>query len=126
MITFKKIGAVFAGFLTVVILSIATDAALEKGGIFPEQGLFVTWMLVLAFFYRSVYDVIGGYVTARLSPERPERQVMVLGILGTLGGMGGVIYGWDMSDHWYPIALAVTAYPLTTFGGKIWMKKMAS
>lgn len=122
MMTVKKIGSVFAGFLTVVILSIATDFVLENVGIFPpasEQGLFVTWMLALAFFYRSIYAVIGGYVTAKLSPERPERQVMYLAILGTLGGVAGVIYGWNMSDHWYPIALAVTAYPLTTFGGRI-------
>lgn len=127
MMTVKKVGSVFAGFLTVVILSVATDSVLEYAGIFPspaEQGLFVTWMLALAFFYRSVYAVAGGYVTAALSPERPDRQVMALAILGTAGGIGGVIYGWNMSDHWYPIALAVTAYPLTTFGGRMQMKKL--
>lgn len=127
MMTVKKIGSVFAGFLTVVILSIATDSVLENVGIFPspsEQGLFVTWMLALAFFYRSVYAVIGGYVTASLSPDRPEKQVMVLAILGTAGGIAGVIYGWNMSDHWYPIALAVTAYPLTMLGGRIRIKKL--
>lgn len=127
MMTVKKVGSVFAGFLTVVVLSVGTDALFESAGVFPplsEQISFDTWMLALAFFYRSVYAVAGGYVTAALSPERPDRQVMALAILGTAGGIGGVIYGWNMSDHWYPIALAVTAYPLTTFGGRMRMKKL--
>ena len=134
MLTVKKIGAVLAGFLTVVILSVATDTALEMGGIFPpasEPGLYVTWMLAVAFAYRSVYAVAGGYVAAALSPERPERQVTVLAIIGTLGGTAGVIYGWTMSeqfgwtlfDLWYPVALAVTAYPLTQLGGRLRIKK---
>lgn len=136
MMTVKKVGSVFAGFLTVVILSIATDSVMENAGIFPpasEQKLYVTWMLALAFFYRSVYAVAGGYVTAALSPERPDRQVMALAILGTAGGIGGVIYGWSMADQygwtifdlWYPVALAVTAYPLTTLGGRMRIKKLA-
>lgn len=134
MLTVKKIGAVLAGFLTVVILSVATDTALEMGGIFPpasEQQLYVTWMLAVAFVYRSVYAAAGGYVTAALSPEHPERQVKILAILGTLGGTAGVIYGWSMVgengwtliDLWYPVALAVTAYPLTQLGGSMRIKK---
>ena len=123
MYILKSIGAVVAGFATVFILSVATDTVLEKLGIFPppsEQGLFVTWMLVLAFVYRSVYAVVGGYVTARLAPERPMRLVGILGVIGTIGGLVGVIVGWNLSQHWYPIALAVTAFPLVWYGGKLW------
>lgn len=122
----KKTGAVIAGFLTVVILSVATDAALEAAGIFPpssQPGLYDRHLLLLAFAYRSLYAVGGGFVTAKLSPATPGRPVMMLGILGTLGGIGGVIYGWDLSEHWYPVALAVTAYPLTWWGGTLGMKR---
>ena len=54
--TLKSIWAVFAGLLTVVILSTATDAVLETLGVFPppDQALFVTWMLVFALIYRCV------------------------------------------------------------------------
>jgi hypothetical protein len=119
--TLKSIGAVVAGFVTVVILSLLTDTILEQVGIFPPigTGLFVTWMLVLAFIYRSVYAVVGGYVTAALAPDRPMHHVTILGILGIIGGTLGVIAGWDLSAHWYPIALAVTAFPLTWWGGKL-------
>jgi len=121
MNTLKSIGAVLAGFITVVILSVVTDYVLETLGIFPPpgQGLFITWMLILAFTYRFIYTVIGGYVTALLAPANPMRHVIILGIIGTVAGTVGVFVGWDLSDHWYPIALAVTALPFTWLGGKL-------
>ena len=121
MNTLKTIWAVFAGFVTVVILSVATDFALESVGIFPppDQGLFITWMLILALAYRCVYTVAGGYVTARLAPDRPMRHVIILGIVGVVAGSIGVVVGWNLSAHWYPIALVITALPCTWLGGKL-------
>lgn len=117
----KSIGAVFAGFLTVVILSIVTDTILEALNIFPPlgQGLFITWMLVVALIYRCIYTVAGGYVTASLAPDKPMRHVIILGIIGIVAGSAGVVVGWNLSQHWYPIALVVTAMPCTWFGGKL-------
>ena len=116
----KSIGAVLAGFIVVVLLSVGTDWVLETIGIFPplsEQGLYVTWMLGLALFYRTLYTILGGYVTAKLAPINPTRHVVILGILGTLGGLAGVVAGWNLSAHWYPIALAVLAFPSVWLGG---------
>src|SRR5436190_15295191 len=95
----KSIWSVVAGFLVVVILSILTDAILEKLGIFPHvsNGLFVTWMLALAFVYRSIFTVLGGYVTAKLAPRNTMKHVAVLGVLGVIGGIIGVIAGWNLS-----------------------------
>lgn len=117
----KSIGAVFAGFLTVVILSIVTDATLEALNIFPPlgQGLFITWMLVVALIYRCIYTVAGGYVTASLAPDKPMKYVIILGIIGIIAGSVGVVVGWNLSQHWYPIALVVTAMPCTWLGGKL-------
>lgn len=118
----KNVGAVVAGFLVVVVLSVVTDAILEALGVFPG-GTLGTGLLALAFLYRSLYTVLGGYVTACLSPL-PSRKnnVIALGILGTLGGIMGVVAGWNLSEHWYPIALAVTAFPFVWLGGKLKMK----
>lgn len=118
----KGIGAVVAGFITVVILSIGTDFVLETLGIFPpasQPELFGGWMLVVALAYRSVYAVIGGYVTARLAPNPTMRYVVILGILGLIGGIMGVIAGRNLSAHWYPVALAATAFPCVWVGGKL-------
>lgn len=126
MTILKSIGAVFAGFVTVAGLSVLTDFILESLGVFPppsDEGLYVTWMLALAFIYRSVYAIVGGYVAALLAPSKPMRHVAILGILGTLGGIAGAVAGWDLSDHWYPIALAVTALPLVYLGGTLYQKR---
>ena len=121
MNTFKSILSVFTGFITVVILSMGTDFILEALNIFPPpgKGFFITWMLLLALIYRSIYTIAGGYVAAMIAPYRPMRHVRILGIIGTAAGTIGVIVGWNMSAHWYPIALAVTAFPLTWLGGKL-------
>ena len=121
--TFKSIGAVLTGFITVVILSIGTDFILESLSIFPPQSdpkAYLTWMLVLALAYRSLYTVGGGYVTARLAPDRPMRYVIILGFVGIAAGTIGVIVSWNFSpDHWYPISLVIGAMPCTWLGGKM-------
>ncbi len=117
----RSIGSVIAGFLIVVVLSTVTDLILEKLGIFPPAtgGLFITWMLGLALVYRTVYTILGGYVTAKLAPTNPKKHVLILGIIGTIAGIGGVVAGWNLSAHWYPIALAILAFPSVWLGGTL-------
>lgn len=126
MNTFKSIGAIIAGFITVFVLSVGTDFVLESLGIFPPpiQGLFVTWMLVLALIYRCIYTVAGGYVTAMLAPDRPMHHAVILGLIGIVAATLGTIVAWDLSSHWYPIALVITALPCTWLGGKLKTNKI--
>lgn len=121
MNTLKSIWAVFAGFLAVVILSTGTDFILESVGIFPSPtgGLFITWMLVVALIYRCIYTLVGGFVTAALAPQNKMKHVVILGIIGTVAGIAGIFVGWNLSQHWYPIAIAVSGFPLTWLGGKL-------
>ncbi|NOT76794.1 MAG: hypothetical protein HOP08_17855 [Cyclobacteriaceae bacterium] len=120
MKTLKSIGAILAGMITIVLLSIATDYILESNDIFPtrEEGKLSTWMLALALLYRTVYGIAGGYVTAKLSPSDPMRNAFILGCIGTALSIVGIVIGWDLSDHWYPIALALTALPSVWVGAK--------
>ncbi len=121
----KSIWAVLAGILTVVILSIATDAILEAVGFFPppSKGLFDPTLLLIALIYRTVYAFLGGYVTAKLAPAKPKRHVKILLIIGTVMGLLGVIAGWNLSQHWYPISLVITSALAVWYGGKFGMKK---
>ena len=65
----KSIGAVLAGILGVVILSLGTDIVMHASGIFPpwfQPMSTPLWLLATA--YRIVYGIAGGYITARLAP----------------------------------------------------------
>lgn len=119
----QGIGAVLAGIVFIVVTHTVTDLVLEKLGIFPPpaQGLHTTWMLVTATVYRTIYTIFGGYLTAALAPEPPLRYVMILGIFGTVVATLGAIVAIPMalSPAWYPIALAVLAFPSVWLGGKL-------
>ena len=119
----KGIGAVLAGIVFIVVTHTLTDLVLEKLGIFPApaQGFHITWMVVTATAYRSIYTVAGGYVTAALAPEPPMRYVMILGLIGlvvsTLAAIATI--PMKLGPAWYPIALAVLALPCVWLGGKL-------
>lgn len=121
MTTLTRVWYVVAGFLAVVLLSVATDALLEKLAVFPPQSTpeaYVPWMLAVALLYRSVYAIVGGYVTARLASHNPNPYLRALMVLGLLGGVAGIVAGWSFGNHWYPIALAVSGPVLVWLGGK--------
>ena len=123
----KSIGAVLAGFIVVIVLSIGTDFVLESLGLFPPQtepAAYTAGMLTIALTYRCVYTVGGGYVTALLAPNRPIRHAMLLGLVGIIAGSIGVVMAWNLSpEHWYPISLVITALPCTWLGGKLRTKQ---
>jgi uncharacterized membrane protein len=121
----KSIGAVLAGMITIIGLSVGTDFVLESTGIFspPDQGFLEPWMLAVALIYRCIYAVAGGYVTAALAPDRPMRHAIILGIIGIALSTIGAVVGWNLSAHWYPLALVLTALPCTWLGGKLFQNK---
>ena len=120
MTIIRSIGAVFAGIVTVVVLSTGTDFVLEHS-ILPEMNTPAAspgW-LALALAYRVIYGALGAYVVARLAPARPMMHAMILGVIGTLLGVLGIVALWSFGNHWYPIALAVLAVPQSWAGARL-------
>ena len=119
----KGIGAILAGMIFIIISHTGTDFVLEKLGIFPppDQGFYITWMAILATTYRTIYTVVGGYITAALAPEPRMRYVIILGLIGLLMSTLAAIVTVPMNlgPAWYPIALAVLALPSVWLGGKL-------
>jgi hypothetical protein len=118
----RSIGALLAGFVAVVVLSLGTDFALHATGVFPALGQRMSDALfILATAYRTLYGVVGSYVTAQLAPDRPMGHALVGGLIGVALSTLGAVVTWnkDLGPHWYPLALIVTAMPTACLGGKL-------
>jgi hypothetical protein len=130
--TLKSIGAVLAGALVGIILSLGTDILLRQLHIFPplSQPMNGARLLALATAYRTIYAVLGAYVTAWLAPSRPMLHAIVLGTLGLLASLAGVIATWnnvaEYGPHWYPIALVVLALPPAWLGAWLYERRARS
>ncbi len=137
----KILGSIFAvlvGFIVIFILSLGTDTILENAGIFPsiaEQQKYsfnILWMDLLALFYRVVYTILGGYITAKLAPNKPMRHVIILGVFGTVVAIVGNIVGSmipatkDVLPLWFMVALVLMQYPGVWIGGKLAIKQIKS
>ena len=114
--------ALLAGFLTVIALSLATDAVLHAVGTFPRSGMSNT-LFLLATVYRTAYALAGSYITARVAPNRPMQHALVGGAVGLVISTVGAVVTWNQGPafgpHWYPISLIATALPTAWAGGKL-------
>jgi hypothetical protein len=125
----RSIGAVVAGFVAVVILSLGTDLMLHAAGIFPALGQPMSDALfLLATVYRTVYGIAGSYITARLAPDRPMQHALAGGVVGLALSVVGAVVTWNkgpaFGPHWYPLALIVTAMPCAWAGGRLRMMQL--
>jgi peptidoglycan/LPS O-acetylase OafA/YrhL len=118
-------GAVIAGFLVTALASIAADALMYSTGIFPHspKGMSET-LFALAAAYRALFTVAGGYVTARLAPDRPMRHTWILAAIGLVAGTAGVVAyyaigGAELGPAWYAILIALEAVPCVWIGGRL-------
>src|SRR5262245_12169478 len=99
----RSAGAVLAGLLATVILSVATDAVMHSSGVFPPVGQPMSnELFLLATFYRILYGAIGGYVTARLSPGKPMSHAMILGSIGLALSVLGAAATWNKGPEFGP------------------------
>lgn len=120
----RRIGAVLAGLVAVVVLSIGTDMALRGAGVFPRLGERMSdALLLLATAYRAFYSVAGSYLAARLAPDRPMAHALALGAVGMAVSITGAVATWNAGaaydPKWYPLALIIIAMPCAWVGGKL-------
>src|SRR5919199_3563685 len=98
-----RVGAVLAGLIAVVVLSVGPDAFLRATGVFPPLGRPMTGALfLLATAYRTVYGIAGGYVTARLAPDRPVQHALALGVVGLVLSIAGALATWNRGPEFGP------------------------
>jgi len=120
----RTVGAVLVGLLAVIVLSLGTDILMHATGVFPpwfQPMSTPLWLLATA--YRIVYGVVGGYITARLAPERPVKHALILGVVGLVLSVAGAVGTWnagpEFGPRWYPLVLVLIAVPTAWLGGKL-------
>jgi hypothetical protein len=120
----RSIGAVLAGLLAIIILSVATDQALHATGVFPPFGQpMADGLFLLATAYRIVYGVVASYITARLAPEQPMQHALALGVVGLAISTAGAVAMWNempaIGPKWYALAVIAIALPCAWVGGRL-------
>jgi hypothetical protein len=122
----RSIGALLAGMLVGIVLTIGTDIVLHATGVFPPWGQSMVGFdgaLLLATAYRTVFGVVGTYIIARLAPNRPMQHALVGGVVGLAVSIFGAAVTWNkgpaFGPHWYPLELIVLAMPQAWAGGKL-------
>jgi hypothetical protein len=124
----RSTGAVFAGVLAVFVLSTGVDQILHSLQVFPPWGTKMgAGLFLLALAYRTVFNVSGGYITARLAPANPLRHAFILGLVGVVLSVAGLIASLvaDLGPVWYPLALVLEAVPCAWLGGKLYVGQQA-
>jgi hypothetical protein len=127
----RSILAVLSGMVVTIAITLATDEILHKVGIFPPWGASMVGYhgaLLLATIYRTVYGVLGSYITARLAPSRPMRLALIGGFIGLAVSAAGAAATWNkgpaFGPHWYPLVLVVLALPTAWAGGMLGMRQL--
>ncbi len=118
----RSIAAIVAGIAVAILLTVATDVAMQTAGLLPPLGKPASdGMLLLATTYRTLYGVIAGYVVARLAPHHPMRHALIAGAAGLVVSIVGAVATWNrgFGPHWYPLTLAVLAMPQAWAGGRL-------
>lgn len=118
----RSIGALLTGILAGVILSLGTDELLHVAGVFPAWGRPMSDALfLLATVYRTVYNVGGSYIVARLAPDRPLQHALASGVVGLVLGTAGSVATWNsgLGPHWYSLAIIALAMPCAWTGGRL-------
>lgn len=128
----KSVAALLAGFVVVVVLSLGSDVVLHAIHFYPPWGASMVGFegtLLLATFYRTLFGVLGSYITARLAPDRPMGHALVGGVIGLVLSIVGAAVTWNkgpaFGPHWYPLTLIVLAVPQAWLGGKIGVMQLS-
>jgi hypothetical protein len=121
----RSVLAVFAGLAANAVLSTAADLVLVAAGVFPplsefgHPGSFSDSLLMLALVYRTVFGVLGCFLTARLAPTRSMTHSLVLGGIGFAIGVAGAVATWGTWTSWYSIAIIAVTLPSAWLGARI-------
>jgi len=120
-----SIGVVVLGVLVNAVPAVAIDEVLHRLQVYPAWGqpMFDPLDNLLAFSYRCVLAVLGGYVVARCAPRNPMRHAFVLGCVGVALSTLGTFAMAGFGPLWYPLALVAISLPASLLGARLALRR---
>jgi hypothetical protein len=122
----RLILSIIAGFAVTAILSVGADHVFHVTGIYPPYGepMLDSGLLLIALTYRSVFEIFGAYLTARIAREQAMKAAIIMGTIGSAIWLLGAVVMWDYAQPWYNIAGILTGVPLTWLGAKLYLSQL--
>ncbi|PBQ33729.1 hypothetical protein CNR22_18735 [Sphingobacteriaceae bacterium] len=120
----KSAGAIVAGMAAGAVLSVMTDKILESTGLMKTDPFDANppGLIAVVVFYRTLFNLLGAFVAAKLAPSKPMKHALILGVIGTAIGILGTVTMWHIPPHWYPISLVILTMPAAWLGGQLAIK----
>lgn len=124
----RSVFAIAAALVANAVVSLAVDQLFHVVGVYPPWGepMHEPALNLLALSYRLVFGVGAGYLVAWLAPYAPGRHAAILGVISVvLSTIGAVvaITQHDLGPAWYPISLAILAYPVVWLGAVLYERR---
>ncbi|MGC4054816.1 MAG: hypothetical protein QM757_38735 [Paludibaculum sp.] len=124
----RRAGAIFAGFVFVVVTSTAAVLLFHSTGVFPPLGQRMSDPLfAFALAYRCLFAIAGCYLTSRLAPTWVMPQATVMGAVGLAVSTFGAVVTWnkgpEFGPHWYPVLLALSSLPCSWAGAWLFLAR---
>jgi hypothetical protein len=116
----RTIAAVLAGYVSIGVLVVATDAIAAmldpslSSKLAPPDNY-----LALTLITTSLYTLLGGYLCAVIAKAKHKQAALGLIGFGELMGLASVVMYWGRQPKWYGFSLLIVYPPLVWLGSRI-------
>lgn len=114
----RVILAVLAGFATMGIAALCTGMIL--GRFYPVEESLSTRMLLLILTYTLLCCALGGYVSARIAPERNYLAPKLLAVLITVLTVVNLAIAPGSAPLWWKVLGGALSGPFAFLGGLLY------
>jgi hypothetical protein len=127
----RSIWSVAAGFIVVLVVYFGSDYIVNLIAGFPKLGeVYTDKQFLWAANYRTLYGIIGSYVTAALAPTNPMKHALIGGAIGFALNLLGTVATWNhvpsLGPHWYPLSLLIGTFPTAWLGARLRILQFSS
>ena len=122
----RSVLAIAGGYLVMVaVVGLCTfGLMLLTPSWFPGAGTPAGPYLAVNIVYSVIAALTGGYVAARIAPQRPVKHAVLLAVFALVTSIVSAVLQGDRLPRWYQVLLAVCMPMVIVLGG--WARARSS